>query len=101
MTSGSSVQAMKKKNFEESNLRPTDLRSDALPLSHKDTSVSEVYYEVFITRVQHTARIINVDSRHRLIYRLIYRLILHRAQNLPSLLFLSKTLRYRQVKIIN
>ena len=91
---------MKKKNsefHEESNLRPSDLRSDALPLTHKDTSVSEVYYEVFITRVLHTARIINVDSRHRLIYRLI----LHRAQNLPSLLFLSKTLRYRQVKIIN
>ena len=47
---------------EESNLRPSDLRSDALPLSHKDTSMSEVYYEVLITRVLHTARISNVDS---------------------------------------
>ena len=47
---------------EESNLRPSDLRSDALPLSHKDSSVSEVYYEVLITRVLHTARINNVDS---------------------------------------
>ena len=30
---------------EESNLRPSDLRSDALPLSHRDSTVSEVYYE--------------------------------------------------------
>ena len=44
---------------EESNLRPSDLRSDALPLSH---TVSEVYYEVHMTRVLHTARISNVDS---------------------------------------
>ena len=47
---------------EESNFRPSDLRSDALPLSHKDSSVSEVYHEVLITRVLHTARIRNVDS---------------------------------------
>ena len=47
---------------EESNLRPSDLRSAALPLSHQDSSVSEVYYEVLITRVLHTARISNVDS---------------------------------------
>ena len=47
---------------EESNLRPSDLCSDAQPLSHKDSSVSEVYYEVLITRVLHTARISNVDS---------------------------------------
>ena len=46
----------------ESNLRPSDLRSDALPLSHKDSSVSEVYYEVLMTRVPPTARINNVDS---------------------------------------
>ena len=39
-------------------------RSDALPLSHRDSTVSEVYYEVhnFMTRVLHTARISNVDS---------------------------------------
>ena len=36
--------------------------SDALPLSHRDSTVSEVYYEVHITRVLHTARISNVDS---------------------------------------
>ena len=29
---------------EELNLRRSDLRSDALPLSYKDSSVSEVYY---------------------------------------------------------
>ena len=45
--------------------RTSDLlipRSDALPLSHRDSTVSEVYYEVHITRVLHTARISNVDS---------------------------------------
>ena len=47
---------------EESNLRPSDLRSDALPLSHNDSSVTGVYYEVLMTRVLHTARISNVDS---------------------------------------
>ena len=47
---------------EESNLRPSDLCSDALPLSPKDSLVSEVYYEVLITSVLHTARIRNVDS---------------------------------------
>ena len=47
---------------EESNLRPSDSRSDALPLSHKDSTVSEVYYEVHTRRVLHTARLCNVDS---------------------------------------
>ena len=47
---------------EESNLRPSDLRSDVLPLSHKDSSVSGFYYEVIMTHVLHTARIGNVDS---------------------------------------
>ena len=37
-------------------------RSDTLPLSHRDSTVSEVYYEVHMTRVLHTARISNVDS---------------------------------------
>ena len=45
---------------EESNLRPSDSRSDAL--SHRDSTVSEVYYEVHTRRVLHTARISNVDS---------------------------------------
>ena len=36
--------------------------SDALPLSHRDSMVSEVYYEVQMTCVLHTARISNVDS---------------------------------------
>ena len=36
--------------------------SDALPLSHRDSTVSEVYYEVDMTRVLHTVRISNVDS---------------------------------------
>ena len=47
---------------QESNFRPSDLRSDVLALSHRDSSVSEVYYEVHMTRVLHTARISNVDS---------------------------------------
>ena len=45
--------------------RTTDLqipRSDAVPMSHRDSTVSEVYYEVRMTRVLHTARISNVDS---------------------------------------
>ena len=31
-------------------------RSDALPLSHRDSTVSEVYYKVHRTRVLHTAK---------------------------------------------
>ena len=45
--------------------RTSDLQipsSDALPLSHRDSMVSEVYYKVHMTCVQHTARISNVDS---------------------------------------
>ena len=45
--------------------RASDLRiprSVALPLSHRDSTVSEVFYEVHMTRVLHTARISNVDS---------------------------------------
>ena len=45
--------------------RTSDLRiprSDTLPLSHRDSTVSEIYYEVLMTRVLHTARISNVDS---------------------------------------
>ena len=45
---------------EESNLRPSD--SNALPLSHRDFTVSEVHNEVHLTRVLHTARIRTVDS---------------------------------------
>ena len=37
-------------------------RSDALPLSHKDSTMSEVYCEVYLTRILHTARISSVDS---------------------------------------
>ena len=40
----------------ELNLRSSDSRSDALPLSHRDSTVSEVYYEVHMTRVLHTAK---------------------------------------------
>ena len=45
--------------------RTSDLpipRSDALPLSHRDSTVSEVYYEVHMTRVLHTARTSNGTS---------------------------------------
>ena len=41
--------------------RTSDLqipRSDALPLSHRDSTLSKVH----MTRVQHTARIRNIDS---------------------------------------
>ena len=38
------------------------LHSDTLPLSHRDSMVSEVYYKVHMTHVLHTARISNVDS---------------------------------------
>ena len=37
-------------------------RSNALPLSHKDSTVEAAHYEVHITHVLHTARISNVDS---------------------------------------
>ena len=37
-------------------------RFDALPLSHKDSTVSEVYYKFHMTRVLHTARISNFDG---------------------------------------
>ena len=43
----------------------SDLRilcSNALPLSHTDSMVSQVYYKVHVTRVLHTAGISNVDS---------------------------------------
>ena len=45
--------------------RASDLRiprSDAQLLSRRDSMASEVYYEVHMTRVLHTARISNVDS---------------------------------------
>ena len=38
------------------------LHSDTLPLSHRDSMVSEFYYEVHVTHLLHTARISNVDS---------------------------------------
>ena len=45
--------------------RTSDLRvprTDDLPLSQRDSTVTEVYYEVHTTRVLHTARVSNVDS---------------------------------------
>ena len=45
--------------------RASDLRiprSDALPLSHTDSTVSGVYYEVHMTSVLHTTRISSVDG---------------------------------------
>ena len=45
--------------------RTSDLRiprSDALPLRHRDLTVSEIYYVVHMKRFLHTARISNVDS---------------------------------------
>ena len=57
-----SVRQRKISPHEESNFRPSDSHSDALPLNHKDSTVSEVYYEVHMTRVLHTAKISSVDS---------------------------------------
>ena len=45
--------------------RTSDLRiphSNTLPLSHRDSTVSEAYYKVHKERVLHTARISDVDS---------------------------------------
>ena len=47
---------------EESNVTPSESALCALPLSHRDSTVSEVYYEVHSTRVLHAARIRNIDS---------------------------------------
>ena len=50
--------------------RTSDLRiprSDALPLSHRDSTVSEVYYEVHMKRILHTTRIGNVESVKRVL----------------------------------
>ena len=55
-------------SHEESNLTPSDLRSGALALSHRDSSVSEVCNEVHMTRVLHTARISNDDSMMSLLF---------------------------------
>ena len=45
--------------------RTSDLRiprSDALPLSHRNSNLSKVYHEVHMIRVLRTPRIKNVDS---------------------------------------
>ena len=47
---------------EESSLRPSYSALRYLPLSHRDFTVSQVYYEVHMTRVIHTAKISNVHS---------------------------------------
>ena len=38
------------------------LHSDALPLSHRYSTVSEVYYKVHVTYILHTARISNFED---------------------------------------
>ena len=48
--------------LEESRLRPSYSALRYLPLSHRDFTVSQVYYEVHMTRVIHTAKISNVYS---------------------------------------
>ena len=55
------VMSVGQRKNSESPMSPR-LRSDALPLSHKDSLVSRVYYEVLMTRVLHTVRMSNVDS---------------------------------------
>ena len=45
--------------------RTSDLQTahtNALPLSHRDSTVSEVYYKVPTTCILHTAGISNIDS---------------------------------------
>ena len=56
-----------KKKISESSKRkrtsdPRIPRSDTLPMSQRDSTVSEVYHKVHMTRVLHTARISNVDG---------------------------------------
>ena len=46
----------------ESNLRPPDSALRCSTPSHRDSTVSKVYYKVRMTHVQHTARISNVNS---------------------------------------
>ena len=54
---------------EESNLRSSNsaLQYTVLPLSHKDSTVSVVYYEVHMTRFLHTTRISNADGMTRVV----------------------------------
>ena len=49
---------------EELNLRPLDstLQYNALPMRHRYSAVSKVYYKVHMTHVMRTARISNVNS---------------------------------------
>ena len=37
-------------------------RSDALPLSHRDSMVSKAHYEGHMTSVSHTTRVSNISS---------------------------------------
>ena len=50
-------------------------RFDGLPLSHRDFTVSEVYYEVHMTRVLHTARMNNVDGV-MFVGQIVYQIVL-------------------------
>ena len=43
-------------------IEPQNFGFCALPLSHRDSMVSQVYYKVHMTHVLHTAGISNVDS---------------------------------------
>ena len=52
------------------------LRSDALSLSHGDSTASSVYYKVHMTRVLHTARISNVNRISFYIFLLSSKLII-------------------------
>ena len=53
----------KEKNSESPwRIKPQIFGFCALPLSHTDSMVSQVYYKVHVTRVLHTAGISNVDS---------------------------------------
>ena len=88
-------------------------RSDALPLSHRNSTVSEVYQEVHMTRALSTARISNVNRIREMIKFELGKdiekdaffasnardktkkkhisLHLYRAQNLPSLSLYLRT----------
>ena len=55
------VTSVTNKNFWVPRNRTSDFwisRTDALPLSYKDSTVSDVYYEVHVTRTLHTAMLI-------------------------------------------
>ena len=66
-------------------------RSDALPLSHKDSTMSEVYYEVHLTRILHTARISSVMGGVMFVDGIIGEMVSFKKKNFVVGLFTSRS----------